>query len=100
VLTEGSISLFSAPRPTGHLHRYLSVSPGMMFGETAMLDGGGRTASAVADTASVVHALMGKDLDMIEREDPRLASNLHHNIAVHLAQRLRSAAAAWHSSTR
>jgi len=93
VVTEGSITACS---PGEHgTHRYLSLSPGMMLGETALLDGRGRSADAVADVASVVHVL-GKDaLESIARDDPELARQITTNIAVHLSERLRSASAAW-----
>jgi len=100
VLTHGSVSVVSRPDAGGRTQRYLSMSPGMMFGETSMLDGLGRSAGAVADTAAIVHALTQQDLDALLREDPELAARLYRNIAVHLSQRLRSAAAAWHLSTR
>ena len=45
------------PRRHGRTQRYLSISPGMIFGETAMLDGAGRSAGAVADVEATVHAL-------------------------------------------
>jgi MFS superfamily sulfate permease-like transporter len=93
VVTEGSITACS---PGEHgAHRYLSLSPGMMLGETALLDGRGRSADAMADVASVVHVL-GKDaLERIARDDPELARQITMNIAVHLSERLRSASAAW-----
>jgi SulP family sulfate permease len=100
VLTRGSVSIVSRVDAHGRTQRYLSMSPGMMFGETAMLDGLGRSADAVADTAATVHALAQSDLDALMREQPELAAHLYRNIALHLSQRLRSAAAAWHVSTR
>jgi SulP family sulfate permease len=72
----------------------------MMLGETAMLDGGGRTADAVADTFAVLHHLSQRDLQVLEREQPALASRLHANIAVHLSTRLRAASSAWWASQR
>ena len=93
VVSEGSITACS-PGEHGS-HRYLSLSPGMMLGETALLDGRGRSADAMADVASVVHVL-GKDaLERIARDDPELARQITTNIAVHLSERLRSASAAW-----
>ncbi len=100
VLTRGSVSILSAPDRNGRTQRYLSVSPGMMLGETAMLDGGGRTASAVADAPTVVHALSLEALEAIGRSHPEVAVRLHRNVALHLAQRLRGAAGAWHSGAR
>ena len=72
----------------------------MMLGETAMLDGGGRTAGAVADAPTVVHALTLSALDEIGRTHPEVSIRIHRNIALHLSQRLRGAAQAWRASAR
>jgi SulP family sulfate permease len=100
VVSRGSVSVLSAPDRHGRTQRYLSVSPGMMFGETAMLDGRGRTAAAVADAPTDVHSLKLDALDALGRTHPGLAIRLHRNIALHLSQRLRSAADAWRAGTR
>lgn len=92
VLTEGSITIAS---PGDREHRYITFSPGMMLGETAMLDGRGRTADAIADVPSVVHALTREALEQLAREDPVLAQQITANVALHLSERLREAAAAW-----
>jgi MFS superfamily sulfate permease-like transporter len=91
VLTQGSVSVLD--RAQGQ--RFVSFSPGMSFGETAVLDGRGRTASAVADCASTVHALPVSAMATLQREDPALAAQLYCNLARHLSERLRSAAGAW-----
>lgn len=91
VLTAGSISVVDAQRG----QRFVSFSPGMSFGETAVLDGGGRTADARADTASIVHELDLEAFALLQREHPAIAARLYRNLATHLSQRLRAAAAAW-----
>jgi SulP family sulfate permease len=78
--------------------RFVSFSPGALFGETAMLDGHGRTAAAVADADSVVHALSKRAFEDLAVADPEEGRQLALNIAVHLAERLRSAAVAWRAS--
>lgn len=98
VVGKGSISILSTPDKHGHTQRYLSVSPGMVIGETAMLDGGGRTAGAVADAPAVVYALTLAALNEIGHTHPAMAIALHRNLALHLSQRLRSAAEAWRAS--
>ena len=103
MLSEGSISVVSADADPhaarGALRqRYLSLSPGMMLGETALLDAGGRTADAVADTPCQVHSLSRQALQALLVDDPRLCVQLYRNIALHLSQRLRAAAQAWRSS--
>ncbi len=91
LLTAGSISIVD----TARTQRYLSLSPGMCFGETAVLDGQGRTAAAVADSASSVHRLRADDLAALQRLHPAVAAQVYLNLARHLSRRLRSAAAAW-----
>jgi MFS superfamily sulfate permease-like transporter/CRP-like cAMP-binding protein len=100
VITSGSINVFGPAAPeTGALRqRYASLSPGMMLGETAMLDGGGRSGEAVADGTTDVHALDDATLQRLLHEDPLLHAQVHRNIALHLAQRLRAAARAWRAS--
>ncbi len=91
VLTAGSISVVDHMRR----QRFVSFSPGMTFGETALLDRGGRTADAVADEASTVQALSADAIDRLQREAPELAAQLYRNLALHLSTRLREASAAW-----
>lgn len=91
VLTQGSVSVVD--RAQGH--RFVSFSAGMCFGETAVLDGRGRTASAVADCASTVYALRVEALAALQQQDPALAAQVYRNLALHLSERLRSAAGAW-----
>jgi len=106
VITAGSINVYSAVADNGVSssdalpQRFVSLSPGMMLGETSMLDGGGRSGDAVADGETEVHAIDGHVLHALRAEDPLLYAQVHRNIAVHLAQRLRAAAWAWHASMR
>lgn len=98
VLVQGSVSVIG--REGEATHRYLSFSPGMMLGETALLDGGGRSAGAVADLPARLHHLSRHSLEQLEAEHPEITSRLHRNIAVHLSSRLRAASAAWWASQR
>lgn len=79
--------------------RYVSYSPGALFGETAMLDGGGRSAGAVADSDCTVHALSEQALAALAAADPPLGLRLMRNIALHLSQRLRGADWAWRAAS-
>ena len=76
---------------SGLPQRFVNLSPGRMLGETAMLDGGGRSGNAVACGETVVHALDELTLQRLGVEDPDLQARLHRNIALHLSQRLRAA---------
>ncbi len=101
VITAGSINIFSVAVPASATlpQRFVSLSPGMMLGETAMLDGGGRSGEAVADGETEVHALDDHTLQHLRVEDPLLYAQVYRNIALHLSQRLRAAAWAWRAST-
>jgi len=99
VLATGSVSVLGAPDARGHSTRYVSFSPGMMLGETALLDGGGRTAAAVADEPSQLWRLGRVDLAALGAASPELTAVLMRNIAVHLSQRLRGASGAWRESS-
>lgn len=98
VLTLGSVSVI------GHdgdgTQRFLSISPGMMLGETALLDGGGRSADAVADSFAVLQHLSRATLQRLADEHPAIAAQLYRNIGVHLSRRLRAATLAWSASQR
>jgi SulP family sulfate permease len=96
LLTEGSISIVAAGLSARQ--RLVTFSPGMMFGETAMLDGSGRTAAAIADRTSVVHKLDKTAFETLSASDPKLGQRLALNMAVHLAERLRGASTAWRAS--
>ncbi|QTN24747.1 SLC26A/SulP transporter family protein [Rhizobacter sp. AJA081-3] len=91
VLTRGSITVVAGSGPQHLRQRFVSFSAGLMLGETAMLDGGGRSAGATADSDAEVFQLTKQGLDRIGREQPALAAQLYRNIAVHLSARLRSA---------
>jgi len=109
VLTWGSVSIIGggvaadsgagpAVANAAHGPRMISYSPGALFGETAMLDGGGRSASAVADSDCTLHALSEDAMAELAAADPPLGLRLMRNIALHLSQRLRSADWAWRAA--
>lgn len=89
VLTRGSVTVVAGHAPGQDHQRYASLSVGMMLGETAMLDGAGRSGTAIADGVVELHQLSLAALDTLLAEQPALAAQLHRNIALHLSQRLR-----------
>jgi SulP family sulfate permease len=91
LLGSGSVSVVDSARA----QRFVSFSPGMCFGETAVLDCGGRTADAVADTDSTVYALPAGALAEMQQQEPTIAAQVYLNLARHLSERLRAAASAW-----
>jgi len=89
VLTRGAITVVAGQAPGQDQQRFGTFSVGMMLGETAMLDGAGRSGTALADGVVELHQLSLAALDNLLAEHPALAAQLHRNIALHLSQRLR-----------
>jgi SulP family sulfate permease len=90
VLVKGAVTMMSG---TGDEpgHRLATFASGVVFGEAALLDGGGRTATGVADEASVVYVLTRDGLQALADEDAGLALAVLRNIARQLSARLRFA---------
>ena len=101
VLAKGSVSILAdLTHGVAAAHRLASFAPGVIFGETAMLDAGGRTAGAAADEPSVVYVLTRADLDRIRAEEPALAILVLLNVARQLSARLRFATATIQAAER
>jgi SulP family sulfate permease len=94
VLTRGSVTVVA-----GDTTRYVSFSPGTALGELALLDGGGRSADAVADQDAELHRLTRAALAQLAADEPALAAELYRRIALQLAGRLRLASAAWREAS-
>ncbi len=94
VLAKGSVSILAdLSKGVAAAHRLASFAPGVIFGETAMLDGGGRTAGSAADEPSVVYVLTREDFDGIRADEPALANVVLLNVARQVSARLRFATA-------
>lgn len=91
LLTRGSITITAGSSADPAQRRHVSFSAGHMLGETAMLDGGTRSARATADGPAELLQLCTEALDDLGRNEPALASRVHRNIAIHLSERLRHA---------
>ena len=89
VMTRGSMSTVGRSG-----HRCKSKFPGLLFGEPTMLDGRGRSASAVAATDSVVHALSLHAIEAPAADDPARCTLIMRNLALHLTDPLRAARSA------
>jgi glutaminase len=66
-------------------------SPGMAFGEVAMLDGARRSATVVAETEVECHLLKRDAFDALGKTHPRIKIVLLTNMALGLARLLRKA---------
>ena len=93
VLTRGAVTVVAGQAPGLDQQRFVSLAVGMMLGETAMLDGDGRSGTAVADGVAELHHLSLADINALLAEQPALVAQLYRNIALHLSQRLRRSTA-------
>ena len=89
ILLRGSISIRIKLEREGMTRRLTSISPGVVFGELALLDGSARSTGAQADEDSEVLRLSYADYLAIFRERPEVANKLIVNIALLLTCRLR-----------
>ena len=101
VIAQGSISILAdVDEGVATAHRLASFGPGVVFGETAMLDRGKRSAGAAADEPSVLYVLTRADFDALREREPALASVVLLNIARELSARLRLATATIQAADR
>ncbi|MGD8856043.1 MAG: SulP family inorganic anion transporter [Chloroflexota bacterium] len=75
-------------RRDGEPVRLQSMASGNVVGEIGFYLGGSRTADVVAEEASVIYRLSLSDLETIQTRDPKIASSLHHLVAILLAERV------------
>lgn len=78
-LVDGALSVLS-DLPDGRLRRLATLSPGMGFGEPAMVKGATRTASVRADRPSVCWVLKRADLDSLDASAPVVKIRLLENL--------------------
>lgn len=94
LVTAGKISILLRAE-NGDRQRVATLSPGMTLGDVAMVSGGQRIGTSVADTRVAAYVLEAGDLEVLRAADPALvailfenllkmmairASNLHHQI--------------------
>jgi glutaminase len=78
-LMAGEVSVVVG-MPQGETRRLTTLGPGIGFGESALLDGGLRSADVRADTHVVCRTLTVEAFERLREERPRLALGLMHNL--------------------
>jgi glutaminase len=71
--------------------RLSTISPGLAFGELALLDGGTRSADVIADEPTRCYVLPIAELQALGKNHPAIENKLIFNIARELSSRLRQA---------
>ena len=69
--------------------RFISLGPGLYFGEMALLERSARSAHAVADEDCELYVLQMDDLEKLMGEDAMTGTRILHAMAKGLSQRLR-----------
>ncbi len=91
LLAAGRVSIYLSLKRGGRRQRLSTISPGVAFGELALLDGGKRSADAVADESSLCYVLPIDKLQALARCQPNIENKLIRNIGRELSARLRRA---------
>ena len=89
-LARGCASV-TVPLSGGTQKRLATFSPGMAFGEMAMLDRAPRSAAVTADTEVDCDLLKLEDFDRLGESHPHIKIVLLRNLALGLSQKLRKA---------
>jgi SulP family sulfate permease len=79
------------PLDGGKSHHLATFCAGEVFGEMTFLDGGVRSADAVAATEVQLYVLRREDFDQLATEDAEVAAHVYERIAHVVAERLRHA---------
>jgi len=90
LLVRGNTSVL-VPLASGSLKRLATFSPGMSFGEMAVIDRAPRSALIRADTDVECALLTLSDFDRIGREHPRIKIQLLQNFCITMSGKLRKA---------
>lgn len=88
ILARGSVSVRLA-RQHGESRRVASLSVGTTVGEMALLEGGRRSATIVADEVVSCYAITADGLQALVERHPRIALRLLVNLGAELSKRLR-----------
>lgn len=88
IVEKGSVSII---KTLGNdLHKTILVaSEGTIFGEFSFIDGGERSASALASDDTVLLALDRKDFDDLNKQYPAVGTKLYNNLLCTVTQRIR-----------
>ena len=90
LLARGAVSMVAENSGSdGKYRRIVTLAPGVIFGESAMLEGGSHSVTAIAEEEIVLYALSRRNLEAIRAADPDLYRRLLLNLLAHLSGLLR-----------
>ena len=89
LLAAGRVSICLSIKNSARRQRLSTISPGLAFGELALLDRDTRSADVIADEPARCFVLPIAELQALGRRHPEIATKLVFNIARELCGRLR-----------
>ncbi len=90
LLARGAVSIVTEdPEAKGRRRRVVTLAPGVIFGESAMIEGGTRSVTAVAEGEVVTYSLSRSNLERIHARDPDLYRRIVLNMLNHMSGLLR-----------
>jgi anti-anti-sigma regulatory factor len=91
LIAQGTVSIKVGLEDAPGERRLATFTPGVMFGEMALLEGEPRSADAFAKGPTVVlYSLAERALAELLREDAKLGMHVYRAVSLHLASRLRA----------
>jgi CRP-like cAMP-binding protein len=90
LLARGAVSIVTEdPETKGKQRRVVTLAPGVIFGESAMIEGGTRSVTAIAEGEVITYSLSRSNLDAIHQRNPDLYRRISLNMLSHLSGLLR-----------
>lgn len=90
LLARGAVSIVAEdPESKGKPRRIVTLAPGVIFGESAMIEGGTHSSTAIAETEVITYSLSRKNLEAIHARDPELSRRIVLNMVSHMSGLLR-----------
>ena len=90
LLARGAVSIVAEdPEAKGKHRRVVTLAPGVIFGESAMIEGGTRSVTAIAEDEVVTYSLSRSNLDAINARNPDLYRRIVLNMLSHMSGLLR-----------
>ncbi|MCP3944321.1 MAG: cyclic nucleotide-binding domain-containing protein [Desulfobacteraceae bacterium] len=89
ILLKGSVSIKIKVQEDNRLRRLITISPGVSFGEIALLDESFRSAGAWADRDSELLCLSNESFDQLCHHESEIAIKMLRNISLEFSRTLR-----------
>ena len=88
IVEKGAVSLIKSIG--NDLDKTILIAPeGSIFGEFSFIDGGKRSASALASDDTILLSLDRKDFDALNKQFPAIGTKLYNNLLLTVTQRIR-----------